>query len=290
VDWYPASVNWMAYATCVNRQFETLEPGKVRATYTWLAPFHTSVKWWQTNPSSTSPLDLAYDIAVDTQTSFRQTEIFRQKSTGFPLTVPDPSWADGLSPADIGGIAVLSGRQGLPYNLKQIRIKVRRTVDFTYIPQQQLVNAFMPLMNTYNSVSFLDGVVLIPDPNNPGSTLTVNFAGYPAGTILLESISCIKTDGPYGEIAFDFVHEPYWHFYDQVPANDPDGEPKITIPTTGIWAGTNQLADVRWRRQARSTTDHDVVFFDQNSYTGSAWVPTSSAGYKALALAGWWQP
>lgn len=290
VDWYPnADMNWMAYATCINRQFDTLEPGKVRATYTWMAPFHTSVKWWKSNPTSTTAVDLAYDIAVDTQTSFRQTELFRQTTTGFTMTVPDPSWTDGYSPADIGGTAVTAGMQGLPYNLKQLRFRVRRMVDLTYIPQQQLVNVFTPYMNTYNSAAFLDGSVIIPDPAGGSTPLTVNFAGYPAGTVLLDGISCVKTDGPYAEIVFEFLHEPYWHFYDQVPITNADGEPKTTVPTTGPWTGTTQLEDVRWRRMTRVSKDHDHVFFDQNTYNGATWTPTESAGYKKLALAGYWQ-
>lgn len=289
VDWYPNAKNWMQFATCVNRQFEYIDNGRCTATYTWLAPFHTSVKWWETDPSSTAAVDIAYDLTVDYQSSFRQTEIFRQKHSLSALTVPDPTWANGLSPADIGGYSILPGRQGLPYNLRQVRIRVRRTVDFKYIPQAQLINVFNAYVNTYNSHPFLDGSVTLPNPAGSG-TISVNFAGYPAGTIVFEGFSCVKTDGQYGEVIFELIHEPYWHFYDQVPQADPDGDPKTDQPSTGPWAGTVQLADVRWRRQARETTDHDQIFFDQNSYNGAAWTPTESAGYKKLALAGWWQP
>jgi hypothetical protein len=289
VDWYPNTKLWMQFSTLVKKELQFVSNGKVQATYTWFAPFHVSTKWWEqaTPPGPSTPVDIAYDISVDYSTSFRTTERLRQKHSSSALTNPDPTWANGLSPSDIGGYAILPGRQGMPYNLVQRRIRVRRTLDFKYIPQSQLQTIFNGYVNTYNSHAFMAGTVPMSNPAG-GADLSVSLAGYPVGTVLFESLNVVKTTGQYGELVADMVHEPYWHFFDQIAVNDPDGEPQTEVPTTGPWAGTIQLKDVRWIRQPRDTKNHNDIFFDQNTYNGTSWTPSASAGYLKLAQAGWW--
>jgi hypothetical protein len=274
VDWYPNSKNWMQFATLTSKTFQFVDNGRVQVTTKWFAPFHTSSRWWTTNPGPSTPIDIAYDLSVDYSTSYRGTEMFRASV----VTAP-PATADSTA-SDIGGVPTIPGMQGQPFQIEQLRIRVRRAVDFKYLPQAQLLQVFTPQLNTLNDTAFLAGTLSVPNPAG-GANLSVAVAGYPRGTVLLESFSVIKTEGQYGEIVFDFLHEDYYAFHDQIPQLDPDGSPKRNA--TG-----DELADVRWKRVPRGYTEHNKVFFDQAAYNGSAWVPAASAGYTRLALQGWW--
>lgn len=286
VDWYPNTKLWMQFSTLVKKELKFVSNGKVQATYTWFAPFHVSTKWWEQGPGPSTAVDIAYDLTVDYSSSFRTVELFRQSFTGYSMTAPNPTWTDAVSPADIGGLAIVPGRQGVPFQVPVRRIRVRRVLDFKYIPQAQVETIFNAYLNTYNSHAFMAGTVPMSNPAG-GANLSVVLAGYPIGTVLCEGVNIVKTTGQYSEAIFDFVHEPYYHFFDQIPQADPDGEPQLQ-EGVGPWAGTEQFKDVRWRRQNRFTKNFNDVFFDQNTYTGSAWTPSASTGYLKLALAGWW--
>lgn len=276
VDWYGATAKlWMQYATLTQRSWEFMENGRVRVQLRWFAPFHVSARWYPTNPTSTSTPPIAYDLTVDYSSSYRATEMFR---SGWGVNPP----ATSDSSAEIGGGATIPGMRGQPFNIEQLRIKVRRVVDFKYIPMSQLMQIFAPLQNTLNDTAFMAGTIVLDNPAGTG-TISVVLPGFQRGSILLENIACAKTEGQYGELLFDFVHEDFYFFHEQIPALDGDGEPKKSNT-----AGGPELADVRWKRIPRAYKEHNSVFFDQSSYTGAAWTPVSNSGYLKLAQQGWW--
>ena len=275
--WYPNSALAWKPMTLVSRSFNYIENGRVEVTLRWLGPFHVSAKWWPTNPANSTTPPIAYDLGVDYSTSYRATEMFRSGYGVFPPATSDSS-------AEIGGAATIPGNVGQPFNIEQLRIRVRRTVDFRYIPQSQLLALFTPMQNTLNATAFMAGTVVLDNPSGSG-TLSVNLAGFERGSVLCEGISCVKTEGQYGEMVFDFVHEDFYFFHDQIPQLDADGQVK-KIVTAGPSA-TVELADVRWKRVPRGYFEHNKAFFDQSTYSGSAWVPASNSGYLRLAQMGW---
>jgi len=277
--WYPgAEIAWKPM-TLLSRSFQMIENGRVLATYRWFGPFHVSAKWWATNPTSSTGAPVAYDLGVDYQTSYRATELFRSGFGVFPPATSDSS-------AEIGGAATIPGLTGQPFQIEQLRIVVRRAVDFRYIPQSQLMSLFTPQVNTLNDTAFMAGSVTLDSPSGSG-TLTVSLPGFERGSVLLESINCVKTEGQYGELIFTYLHEDFYYFHEQIPQLDLDGKPRLKDTPPGPGA-TVELADVRWKRVPRAYTEHNKCFFDQSTYTGSAWVPASSTGYLRLAQMGWW--
>lgn len=273
VDWYGSNARqWMAYATLVARSMTSAANGRANVQLTWLAPFHTSARWYPTNPGPTATEAIAYDLSVDYQTAYRSTTLF----VGGWATVP-PATSDSTA-SDIGGTFIFPGFGGSPYQTEQLRIRIRRVVDHKYLPASQLAAYFAPMANTLNDTAFMAGTLTLDNPSGSG-TINVTLPGFARGTVLLESFNLVKTQGQYGEAVFDFVHEPDFFFHDQYPQLDADGQPMRN--------GT-ALTDIRWRRVPRPYMEHNRVFFDQSTYTGGAWAPTSNSGYLKLAQQGWW--
>ena len=275
VDWYPSSKLWMQYATLVSRSYENIENGRVRVQLRWAAPFHVSARWYPTNPSSTATVPIAYDLTVDYQTAYRATEMYR---SGFGVNPP----ATSDTSAEIGGAATIAGMVGQPFNIEQLRIRIRRVVDFKYIPMSQLMQTFAGFQNSLNDTAFMAGTIVLDNPAGSG-TISVVLPGFQRGSVLLEGMNLVKTEGQYGEMIFDFVHEDYYFFHEQIPGLDGDGKPKITQT-----AGGPELTEVKWKRVPRAYKEHNACFFDQSAYTGAGWAPVSNSGYLKLAQQGWW--
>jgi hypothetical protein len=279
VDWYGLSAKlWMQYATLVSRTLTNIENGRVRVTLRWLAPFHVSAKWWATNPGPSSTPPIAYDLTLDYSTSYRGTELFRGG-----WTVNQPATAD--TSAEIGGTIIIPGNVGQPYNIPQLRMKLRRVVDFKYIPMSQLMKILSGYQDSLNDTAFMAGTVVLDNPAGSG-TISVALAGFPRGSVLCESVNLVKTEGQYGELLAEFVHEDEYFFHDQIPDRETDGTPKLVTPVGP--AAVPELASVKWRRVPRPYKEHNAFFFDQSAYTGAAWTPVSNSGYLKLAQQGYW--
>lgn len=169
-------------------------------------------------------------LTFPTNTSFqsvtRLAKVFRRSWTTNPPTGSDAS-------ANIGGTAVGDSGATITMNVPQVRMRL----SFTQSADQ----------TGHDMVTKCTGMLTYVGKLNSAA-----FSGFAAGTVLCEGFNIVQTKMPEYQLVIDFLWDE-WAHHEQVPTNGADGRPN--------WSGSN-LAEVRWVRPTRTTTDFNNIFVD----------------------------
>lgn len=179
----------------------------------------------------------ALPISMEYAGRVRSTTIYR---SGWTVNPP----AGSNTSADIGGASLKASDEGSTIDVGQVNARLRAVQDATVVA---MTTAAATLQNYV------------------GRTNSQTFCGFPANTLICTAVSVNKLEGEFYEVIMEFVFDAWYH-HEQTATIAADGRP---IRTTA-----GELAEVKWKRLARSSTDYNNLF--------------ATARDKTRAEKGWW--
>lgn len=182
-----------------------------------------------------------YQLPVRTEFNAR-TRTMQLYRTGWATSPPA---ALNATVADIGGTGIAGQDQGSSTQVSQVAIRLRATQDAT-------------------ATSIIDAATTLS--NYIGKTNNDTFLGCVPYSLVCEGVSVVPKDGEFYEVIFEFLFD-QWYHHEQVPILAADGRPQRTA--------AGELADVRWRRLARTATAFNNIW-------------AGDARLRALAEGGYW--
>jgi len=235
-----AGMSWEQYARARTRDYELMPGGlAVRFTLTYSTMYYL-------DPAQS----VAYyhlPCAIEYASKVRSVRLYR---TGW--SVAPPTTSANIS-ADIGGTAIGGGHTGQTYQINQVAIRIRQTLDAS---------------ETAMTAMYADKFNFVQKRNS------VAFGGFPAYSLFCEGVSVAKTGNGFEfyEVVFDVLFDSWYHF-EQVPTTGEDSLPVLN--------NLYQPTEVKWTRLGASTIDFNLMF--PGATSGSV-----DSVWRDVALKGWW--
>jgi hypothetical protein len=182
---------------------------------------------------------LVLPTSVESTTTFRQVMMFRDVNQAPPNDGVIAPYDQDYSAADIAGVANTPGTfnssvtyPGMPYDVPQLRIRIRLTQDTTNTVEgiTDSMQQFLVCAGMRNSETFL---------------------GLEAGKIWCDGVAFQPLKDNFYEVVFDFVIDQFWE-HSQVADQNGDGTP--TFDEFG------KAETVLWIRPVRQAVDFNEVF------------------------------
>jgi hypothetical protein len=181
----------------------------------------------------------ALPVVMEYGTRARSTTIFR---SGYTV---NPPAALNVSATDIGGASLKSSDEGSTVDVTTSNVRLRVVQDASVVPVKTAASTLSNYQGKLNSATFCD------------------FAAY---SLLCVGVSVNPLEGEFYEVVMEFLWD-QWYHHEQVATIAADGRPSRTA--------AGELAEVKWKRMARSTTDFNNLF-------------AGDARLKLRAENGWW--
>jgi hypothetical protein len=212
------------------------------AKNTALLTLKWSTMYLQPPMASPDGTEAILPASMEFTTNIRKTEVFRYKGMAAPPANLNES------AADIGGTPVTTGGpSGIMMDVYQVAFRIRITVDASITtPSWSMSSA---LATARQGIS---------------SRNSVDFLGFPIGTVDCTGVSAQMLSAEFYEIVYDFLWDEY-AFHNQIPKVDIDGDPIRT---------TSDYTEVLWKRTARIGADFNLLW------------PVNAQ--RDFALKGWW--